>query len=264
VPAGVVCWTNGCVGLAHWLRDRPRYRLLRGAIARADHVLACSAWLRRALEQEGIEAEALALPAAPPLSGYVRTRSERPVFVFVGRLSREKGVASLIRAFAQARNAVPDAQLRIVGEGDERPALERLASSLGLEGSVVFRGQLSLGGVEQELAPAWASVAPSIWAEPFGLVAIEAIVRGVPVVASLHGGMAEVVEPDRTGLLFPNGDENELARCLEAVGAGRAFGEGSLPTHVVREAANRHSVERYVARIERIASELRQRRSRGS
>lgn len=99
-------------------------------------------------------------------------------------------------------------------------------------------------------------------AEPFGLVAAEAIVRGVPVVASLHGGLAEIVEPGRTGLLFPNGDEAELARCLEAVGSGNAFGDGSLPEEVVRGARDRLGVGRYVARIESIALELRERRRR--
>jgi glycosyltransferase involved in cell wall biosynthesis len=259
VPAGLVCWRGGCVGLAHWLRDQPRYSLFRAGIARADHILACSSWLQRALGEAGIRAEAVALPTPPPSPHYVRAPAERPLFVFVGRLSREKGVASLIRAFARTRESVPSAELRIVGDGEERASLERLSASLGLDAAVTFHGSLSLTGVEQELAVAWASVAPSLWAEPLGLAAAEAVVRGVPVIASSIGGLAEIVEHGRSGLLFPNGDEAALARCLEEVATGQAFPSRILPADVVREIADRHSIERYVARLESIADELRAR-----
>jgi glycosyltransferase involved in cell wall biosynthesis len=264
VPAGLVCWRGGCVGLAHWMRDRPRYALFRAGIARADRVVACSSWLQRGLVAAGIPAEAVVLPTPPPSAQYVRAPAERPLFVFVGRLSREKGVASLIRAFARARESVPSAELRIVGDGEERSTLERLSASLGQAASVSFRGLLSLAGVEQELAPAWASVAPSLWAEPLGLVAAEAIVRGVPVIASSTGGLAEVVESGRSGLLFPNGDETALARCLEDIATGRAFPQRTLPVDVVREVADRHSIERHVVRLETIAAELRARVPRGT
>ena len=256
VPAGLVCWTGGCVGLAHWLRDQPRYALFRAAIARADHIIACSSWLQRALGDAGIAAEAVALPTPPPAPDYVRAPAARPLFVYVGRLSREKGVASLIRAFARAREAVPAAELRIVGDGEERRSLERLSASLGLDAAVSFQGSLSLAVVEQELAVAWASVAPSLWAEPLGLAAAEAVVRGVPVIASSIGGLAEIVEHGRSGLLFPNGDEAALTQCLEEVATRRAFPDQILPAEVVRELADRHSSERYVARLESIADEL--------
>jgi glycosyltransferase involved in cell wall biosynthesis len=258
-PSGLVCWSGGCVGLAHWLRDQPRFALFRAAIARADRVLACSAWLQQALGEAGIPAEAVALPTRPPSDNYVRAPAARPLFVFVGRLSREKGVASLIRAFARLRQTVPSAELRIVGDGEERLSLERLSGSLGQGAAVVFRGPLSLTEIEQELAAAWASVAPSLWAEPLGLAAVEAAVRGVPVIASSIGGLAEVIDHGRSGLLFPNGDETALAQCLENVATGQAFSDPILPADVVRELADRHSLEQYVARLESIADELRAR-----
>src|SRR5690606_20495241 len=104
------------------------------------------------------------------------------------------------------RRVTPTARLRVVGEGPERPALEALARSLGLDGAVSFRGWVSPADVEHELADAWAQVVPSLWAEPLGLIALEAIVRGVPVIASAAGGLGEIVEHGRSGLLFPNGD----------------------------------------------------------
>ncbi len=262
VPAGLVCWKNGCTGLAEWLRDRPRYSLLRAAFARADHVLTCSSWLQRALREEGLETEALLLPAAHVSPSYVRTPGAQPVFVFVGRLSREKGAHTLIRAFARTRGAMPDAQLRIVGDGEQRPPLEQLVASLGLDRAVVFLGALSLPEVERELGSAWASVAPSLWAEPLGLVAVEAVIRGVPVIASARGGLAEVVEHGRSGLLFPNGDELALAGCLEQIGSGRAFGDRVLAAGVVEAARRSHDIERHVARLEQLHREIRSRRTR--
>ncbi len=256
VPAGVVCWRGGCVGLAHWLRDRPRYALLRAAIGRVGRVVACSAWLAHALQAEGIPAEPLPLPTPPPSPGFTRAPARNPLFVYVGRLSREKGVDTLLRAFARARASLPAAELRLVGDGEDRPALERLAASLGLGTSVAFRGRLPQAEVEAELEAAWATAAPSRYAEPLGLVAVEAIVHGVPVVASREGGLREVVEDRRTGILFPNGDEEALADCLLEVASGDAFPGQLLPAEAVRDAAERHSVARHVAVIERIHEEL--------
>ena len=89
VSAGAVCWRGGCVGRAHWARDRPRYALLGRAIARAGVVVTCSEWMRRALAADGIPARVLHLPSPPPSAEYVRAPATDPLLVFVGRLSRE-------------------------------------------------------------------------------------------------------------------------------------------------------------------------------
>jgi glycosyltransferase involved in cell wall biosynthesis len=150
------------------------------------------------------------------------------------------GVPLLLRAFARARASAPAACLRIVGEGPQRGVLEDLASSLDLGASVSFRGFVRPDQVEQEMADAWAVVVPSLWAEPLGLVAVEAVVRGIPVVASASGGLRETVEPGASGLLFSNGNEEELVAQLEAILSGRAFPGHSLPGHVVARVAQRH------------------------
>ena len=256
VPAGSVCWRGGCVGLAHWLRDRPRYRLLDAGRAHVDRVLACSTWLARALAEAGIDAEALPLPTPPPSPTFVRKPADHPLFVFVGRLSREKGVASLLRAFARIREETPTAELRLVGDGEERESLERLAHSLHLGESLVFCGWIGPPEVEDELAAAWASVVPSLWAEPLGLVAVEAAVRGVPVVASAMGGLRETVVHGRNGLLFPNGDETALSSCLSEISEGRAFPDHTVPASAVRNVADQHDIGRHVARFEKILDEI--------
>jgi glycosyltransferase involved in cell wall biosynthesis len=244
-PAGRVCLRSGCVGLPEWLRDRPRYALLRRGLAHTARVLACSRWLARELAANGISAEPIPLPVPPPGEGYRRAPAAEPLFVYVGRFNEEKGVDLLLRAFARASAARPGARLRVIGDGPRRPELERLASELGLGTSVEFAGRLPFSDVEASLAGAWALVAPSLWPEPFGLAAAEAITRGVPVVASASGGHAETVEPHAGGLLFPNGDEAALVECLDALATGRVFPAHVLPHDVAERARSRLDPRRH-------------------
>jgi glycosyltransferase involved in cell wall biosynthesis len=171
-------------------------------------------------------------------------------------LDHTKGVPLLLRAFARLLGGAPTALLRIVGAGPQREMLERLVQSLGLGNVVTFRGRVQPSEVEDELADAWALVAPSLWAEPLGLVALEAIVRGIPVVASAAGGLGEIVEHGASGLLFSNGDEEELAGRLAAVASGAAFPGHALSDAVVRRAAERHDPAAHIECLRGIFASL--------
>lgn len=246
--AGRICHEAGCVSFPHWIRDRPRYALLKSGVARAVRVVACSEWVRTDLARAGIESECVLLPVPRPGADYLRMRSPEPRIFFCGRLDIEKGVDCLLRAFVQVLASSPNAVLRIAGRGPERSRLEALAFELGVAGSVVFLGWLEPSEVELELSSAWVLAAPSLWAEPLGLIALEAIVRGVPVVASELGGFAETVEEGKSGMLVPNGDVDALARALEAIVDCKAFANG-IPDEVVGRVRDRHEVVRHVTRI---------------
>jgi glycosyltransferase involved in cell wall biosynthesis len=254
--AGVVCWRSGCVSLPHWLRDLPRYALIRSARQRVKRILACSKWMQRELALSGIEAEHVALPVAPPGPRFARAPSADPLFVFCGRLDPLKGVSLLLRAFARLRHTVPAARLRIVGAGPQRELLQLQVQQLGLSAAVTFRGWVPPDEVEHEFSDAWAVVVPSLWAEPLGLVAIEAVVRGVPVVASAAGGLGETIEHGVSGLLFTNGNEDELSRMLVDVATKRVFPTHRLPVAVVRDTLNRHLPERHIERLRAIFVEV--------
>ena len=254
--AGVVCWRSGCLSLPHWLRDQPRYALLRAGRKHVNRVLACSRWVQRELEQNGVQSEHLTLPVAAPGRSFSRRPAAHPLFVYCGRLDRTKGLPLLLHAFARLRTTVPAAQLRIVGAGPERAMLEQLVQTLDLSSAVTFRGWVAPAEVEGELVDAWSVVVPSLWAEPLGLVALEAVVRGVPVIASGRGGLGEVVEHGSSGLLFPNGDEAELVRHLQAIARGEAFPSHSLPNAVSARAAERHSPSRHIDHLLRIFREI--------
>ncbi len=256
VHAGWICHRNGCISLPHWLRDQPRYALIRNGISAVTKILACSEWMRRALAAEGIASETLMLPVPQPGAGFQRMPSTQPTFVFCGRLEVEKGVPLLLRAFAQVHRIVPDASLRIVGQGPLRTAMEQLTADLHIERAVTFMGWLDPPQVEEQLADGWAMVVPSLWAEPLGLIAIQAIVHGVPVIASQSGGLSEVVEAGRSGLLFPNGDEGALMECILAIAQRREFPEHTLAAEVIQHARERHSLDMHIEKLRQVFVEV--------
>jgi glycosyltransferase involved in cell wall biosynthesis len=123
------------------------------------------------------------------------------------------------------KDLAPEARLWIAGNGPDGPALERLAVDLGVAGRVDFLGPLSREALEQRFDAAWAQIVPSVWEEPFGMVAVEAMMRGTAVVASNGGGLREIVRPGATGLLVPPGDVAALAEALRTVATDRALCE---------------------------------------
>ncbi|CAN5899888.1 hypothetical protein BH20GEM1_BH20GEM1_19450 [soil metagenome] len=117
---------------------------------------------------------------------------------------------------------MPDATLLLVGDGPERQQLAARAAELGIDGSVRWAGHLDRDAMERELESAWVVATPSILEEPFGLAAAEAMMRGTAVVASNHGGLAEIVQDGETGVLVAPSDADALARALAALLSDRA------------------------------------------
>jgi glycosyltransferase involved in cell wall biosynthesis len=252
VKAGWVCCQSGCLNLPHWLRDQFRYAHLYSAVRRVRRVAACSRWVQTELSAAGIASEVVPWPVPAPTVEFVRSPSSDPLFLFCGRLDVEKGVGLLLRAFARLHAEIPSARLRIAGRGPEQENLERTAVNLGIEKSVTFLGWLSPIDIEHQLRDAWALVAPSVWAEPFGLVAVEAIVRGVPVIASSSGGLSEIVEQGVSGLLFPNNDELALIQNMRAIANSSVFPTHTLPIEVQKRAAQDFGIEAHIRTMREI------------
>jgi glycosyltransferase involved in cell wall biosynthesis len=134
-----------------------------------------------------------------------------PVLGTIGRLTEVKRQDLLIHAFSQVRRHVPDAHLVLVGDGPLRTDLDQLVARLGLEGAVHFAGYQA--DPERYLSVMDAFVLTSR-SEGMPLVILEAWAAGVPVVASAVGGVPAMIDPGRTGLLFPSGDEAALTAAL--------------------------------------------------
>ncbi len=131
--------------------------------------------------------------------------------LFIGRLEPRKGAAVLVRALARVRAAIPDAALTIVGEGPERASLEKRAA---VSGGVTFLGRLEHDALAREIANATVVCAPSLGGESFGIVLLEAMASGRPVVASAIPGYAAVARDGVDGVLTPPGDDVALSDAL--------------------------------------------------
>ena len=222
-------------------------RATRGlaALRMADLAVSYSSAVDRHLRANGI-ARREVVPlfttmAAASGSGH----AERRRVVFAGRVVPPKGVGVLIRA---ARSV--DAEFVVCGDGRQLPAMRRLARRVGVSERVDFKGWLGPRELARELAGASVVALPSIWPEPFGLVGIEALAAGRPVVASLTGGVGDWLQDGVNGLAVDPGDAPALARALEELlgDPARQAAMGAAGREMV---AARFSEEQHVAALRR-------------
>lgn len=127
------------------------------------------------------------LPAFAP-----RSLMQPPLVTFIGRITYQKGPLCFVEAAYHMLRFTPELQFVMAGEGDMLDSARDLARSLGLERHISFPGFLDRDGIAALLAKTDVFVMPSV-AEPFGIVALEAMAAGVPVVLSRNAGVAEVV-----------------------------------------------------------------------
>jgi glycosyltransferase involved in cell wall biosynthesis len=132
---------------------------------------------------------------------------------FAGRLVAQKGLDVLLRAFAAVSHRWPESRLVVAGEGDLELYFQRMVRYFGLPGRVRFVNWQTGPALVQLYQQAQVVVVPSLY-EPFGLVALEAMACGRPVVASRTGGLAEIIEDSVQGYLVPPGDPLQLASRL--------------------------------------------------
>ncbi len=166
--------------------------------------------------------------------------------VAAGRLNREKGFGVAIRALAALRK--PAVRLVIVGDGEERASLQRLAHESGVGERVFLVGPQPHASLAATIAAADAFIFPTQRDEAAPLVLPQAMACGVPVIASALGGIPEVIDrPGENGLLVPPGDVRALARTLDAVLADRELA-GVLARGARRRVEEEYDLERMVAR----------------
>jgi glycogen(starch) synthase len=154
----------------------------------------------------------------PRITGYTAFESQQAPstnFAYIGRLATEKGLPVLLRACRELSLAGLNFHLKIVGDGPERPALEKTAEVFGLRTHTEFVGPVALGAMPELLANVAAVVMPSVCEDVAPLVAIEQMMQGRLLIASDIGGLSETV--DGVGLKFPAGDDGALADCMRRV-----------------------------------------------
>ncbi|MBD2021032.1 glycosyltransferase family 1 protein [Leptolyngbya sp. FACHB-36] len=150
--------------------------------------------------------------------------SDEQVVLYVGRFDPRKGIETLVRAIGQSQLRNSDKLRLMIGGGSrpgqsdglERERIESIVGDLGLAGLTQFPGRLSPEELPIYYAAADVCVVPSHY-EPFGLVAIEAMACGIPVIASDVGGLQFTVVPEKTGLLAPPKDEAAFAAAIDRI-----------------------------------------------
>lgn len=143
----------------------------------------------------------------------VQATQSQTIF-YVGRLEKRKGVKYLLRAFAQLRERMPDARLVIAGDGPGREKLEEQSQELGAE-NVEFLGYISDEEKLKQLAHAGVFCSPALYGESFGIVLLEAMAAGVPIVAGDNPGYASVMQERGMLSLVDPEDTDNFARRLE-------------------------------------------------
>jgi glycosyltransferase involved in cell wall biosynthesis len=154
-----------------------------------------------------------ALAADPNVAPPPAARAGIPYFVCVAGFNPKKAHDTLLRAFSHVPQPY---RLLLAGEGPLRRDVERLIGELGLHDRVVVLGEQPHAVVARLLAGAVGSVLPSR-DEPFGIAALESMALGTPVVVTAVGGLAEIVEHERTGLVVPVDDPDALAAALRRI-----------------------------------------------
>ena len=238
-------------------------RVRRAALRRADLLIAPSRYtVQKIHEIQGIpigKIRRLPWPLSPAFLSLAAhpTELEPPaefpngkIILTVGRWAaseRYKGVDDLIRAFAQLRPAIPDLHLVVVGEGDDLARLRELAARTNTTDAVHFLQGLSREKLAACYDRADVFALPST-GEGFGMVFLEAMAFGKPIVAAAAGGSVDLVENEINGLLVPAHNPEQLANAL-----GRLMGDDAL-----RSTLGRRGVERVHAlyNFAHFASEL--------
>jgi glycosyltransferase involved in cell wall biosynthesis len=194
-----------------WIYDRERRGLLQ-----ADHVIAVSDYTRKLLVAEyGLRAEKITVLHngtfdSPSSAKRTIDVGPHPLVLFLGRLTVQKGAHYFLQAARKVSALRPDARFVVAGDGYLLPQLLTQACELGLADRMVFAGKVSGSEARKLYAKAACFVMPSV-SEPFGLVALEAIAHGAPVVLSRQSGAAEVVQ---NALLTDFWDTERMADCI--------------------------------------------------
>lgn len=248
------------VGVVHddWLLYGPRVdagpRLRQGPLDLSGvRWLFVSDFVRR----KAVERSGFALERAEVVPSGIDAAHLRPLgparpwdgrLLCVGRLDRRKGLDTAIAALAH----LPEARLNVVGDGDDRleRELREQAAKLGVSERVGFRGRREGAALTAHYDAADAVLFPVTWDEPWGLVPLEAMAHGVPVIATGRGGSGEYLRDGENALLHPAGDAEALAAAVRRLAADAGLRERLRQAGAATAA--QHTATRFHERLEAV------------
>ncbi len=258
-PAGMACYLNLCFVQRAPAGSRLPVTLkgLGGvkAAIRANRgvrrLLVGSRWMERELIVNGLDPARIAI--VPPIPAALAQASPLPAsgeaeILFVGQVIRGKGVDLLLQALTRVPG---DWHATIVGTGNHLDACRALTEALGIAARVTFAGWVPHQDLEPYCARAAVCVVPSRWPEPFGMVGVEAMARGRPVIGFAVGGIPDWLDDGVTGILVPEADTAALGTAIAELLADptRAQALGRAGVERVRE---RFQPDQYLDRLMQI------------
>ncbi len=180
-------------------------------------------------------------------------RTTGPNLLFVGHLEPDKGETYLLPAIGALAKDWPGLTLHMVGDGPQRAELETLASRIGIASLVMFHGWLSHATVLALMRHVDLFVLSSVM-EPFGIVVVEALNEGCPVVATTACGSAMAVEQGRSGFVVPPADPKALAEAMRTILGNPALQQAMRQG--AKRAGAKYRWDRIVERFERVYREV--------
>mgnify|MGYP003797447613 CR=1 FL=1 len=224
---------------------------IAAALSHASACIAVSGSLREKLQEYSSNCQIDIVPNIIDTTFFRKPKALRTIkpfaFLTVAFLHAKKGISLLLQAFAEKFKGVDDVEVWVGGDGPERKRLESLATKLGISKQVQFLGMLSRERVRDVMWKANAFVLPS-YHETFGVVFVEAMSTGIPVIGTRCGGPEEIITP-RTGLLVAIGDIEGLGNAMAAL---RDNYSRYNPEEISREMEERYGTESVIKRLKHI------------
>lgn len=233
-----------------------------------DAIIAPSGFMKRKLDEGGYADRTVAMQnfltdsqmaMADKVANTGKFSAVAPYFLFFGRLSQEKGILTLVRAFLQARKELPEGwTLRIVGDGPERAAIESLIAHACPQGDsgVELLGYRTGEDLQREVGNARFSVLCSQWRENMPYSGLESLAARTPVIGAEIGGIPELVIEGRTGFAFASGNRDDLAVTL--IRASRVTSEqyADMQRHCGAYVVERCRQDAYVRSLQRLYDDV--------
>ena len=248
------CFANGCMKASKvksLLASMEAYVYkLRKTYRKIDYVITPSFFYKNKLEAAGIYRCPIEHVRNFLPEGTVYEKGSRgDYFLYFGRLAREKGIHTLVKAFSKAH---VEEKLFIVGAGPEEERLRLMVKKLGMEDKILFLGFKSGDELKEIVANALCVCLPSEWYENGPYSILEAQALGRPAIVSDYGGLPELVEDGKTGFITEAGNAFDLTEKIEKMSQS-----GMDSAYIFNKAANAYSADLYAEHIIGIYEKLK-------
>jgi len=226
--------------------------LVRFALGQSQAVLCNSAYLQQLAVQiapaishkSEVVGNGVRLEEFETVEPYI---SNVPYIFWIGRFVHKKGFDRLIAAFAQVKPELGEAKLILAGDGPDRTDLQQIADNCGAGDHIGFKGYVNHHSAISLMKGAQIVVVPSR-REPFGIVAVEAMAAGTPVIATAVGGLPDIISDGKNGILVPDGRPDEMAEAMQMLWQQPAIRE-KLAAEARRTVATRYTWSQVTQRM---------------